>query len=89
MCLAVPGQLTEWIERESVFAEGVVEFAGVRRRTNLACVPDVSVGDFVLVHAGVAISRIDAAEANRILQTLGEVDFDAPDDPVTNTEDVS
>ena len=66
MCLAVPGQLVEWIERESPFAEGVVEFAGVRRRTNLACVPEAVVGDFVLVHAGVAISRIDADEAQRI-----------------------
>ncbi|MCA9141382.1 MAG: HypC/HybG/HupF family hydrogenase formation chaperone [Planctomycetaceae bacterium] len=78
MCLAVPGQLVEWIERESPFAEGVVEFAGVRRRTNLACVPEAVVGDFVLVHAGVAISRIDADEAQRILRTLEEIEFDQP-----------
>lgn len=74
MCLAVPGKLTEWIERTPPFAEGFVEFAGVRRRTNLACVPDAVVGDFVLVHAGLAISRIEAAEADRILRTLDEID---------------
>ena len=73
MCLAVPGKLIEWIERELPFAEGMVEFAGVRRRTNLACVPEVVVGDFVLVHAGVAIGRIEAEEAERILTTLEEI----------------
>lgn len=74
MCLAVPGKLTEWIEHEPPFAEGIVEFAGIRRRTNLACVPEVRVGDFVLVHAGVAISRIEADEAARILKTLEEIE---------------
>jgi hydrogenase expression/formation protein HypC len=78
MCLAVPGKLTQWTERESPFAEGIVEFAGVSRRTNLSCVPDVVVGEFVLVHAGVAISRIDAEEAERILQTLEEIEFEPP-----------
>ncbi len=78
MCLAVPGKLTEWIEREPPFAEGIVEFAGIRRRTNLACVPHVAVGDYVLVHAGVAISRIEADEAARILRALEEIDFDEP-----------
>lgn len=80
MCLAVPGRLAEWIEREPPFAEGIVEFAGVRRHTNLACVPEAVVGDFVLVHAGVAISRIDAGEAARILKTLEELARDAPKD---------
>ncbi len=80
MCLAVPGKVIEWLERESPFAEGIVEFAGVRRRTNLACVPDVAVGDFVLVHAGVAINRLETDEAEHILQTLEEIDFNSPSD---------
>lgn len=80
MCLAVPGRLTEWIAREPLFAEGIVEFAGVRRRTNLACVPDVSVGDYVLVHAGIAISRIEADEAARILRALEQIEFDVSSD---------
>jgi hydrogenase expression/formation protein HypC len=91
MCLAVPGRLAEWIEREPPFAEGIVEFAGVRRRTNLACVPDVVVGDFVLVHAGIAISRIDADEAERILKTLDEIEFeqlgDKPESMSRSSED--
>ncbi|MBI2480255.1 MAG: HypC/HybG/HupF family hydrogenase formation chaperone [Planctomycetia bacterium] len=78
MCLAVPGRLTEWIEREPPFAEGVVECAGVRRRTNLAFVPQAVVGDFVLVHAGIAISRIEADEAERILRTLEAIELDSP-----------
>ena len=43
---------------------------------SLACVPEASSGDYVLVHAGVAISRIDAAEAAKVLAALGELDLD-------------
>ena len=89
MCLAVPGKLTEWIERESPFAEGMVEFAGIRRRTNLACVPEVIVGDFVLVHAGVAISRIEADEAARILETLKEIEDELPSDDSASLMDAA
>lgn len=67
MCLAVPGQLVQWIQRDSVFARAVVEFAGVRRECQMACVPDAEIGDFVVVHAGIAISRIDQDQADQAL----------------------
>jgi hydrogenase expression/formation protein HypC len=62
----------DWIEKEPPFASATVEFAGVRRQVNMALVPEARVGDYVLVHAGVAISCIDAAEAQSVLETLRE-----------------
>jgi hydrogenase expression/formation protein HypC len=73
MCLAVPGKVIQWVERESPFAAAAVEFGGVRRQVSMACVPEAAEGDYVLVHAGIAISRIDAAEAERVLSTLAEL----------------
>jgi hydrogenase expression/formation protein HypC len=75
MCLAVPGKVIEWLEREYPFSAATIEFAGCRRRVHMACVPEADPGDFVLVHAGIAISRIDAQEAERMLQTLDEIEF--------------
>jgi len=74
MCLAVPGRVVEWIDRDPLFATALVEFGGVRRRVCLACVPDVQPGEYVLVHAGVAIARIDAEEAERTLAVFEELE---------------
>lgn len=74
MCLAVPGQVVEWLERESPFSQAVVVFGGVRRQVNMACVPEANVGDYVLVHAGVAITLVDAEEAGRLLRALESMD---------------
>jgi len=63
MCLAIPGQIVQWQERDSVFASAVVDFGGVRRPVSMACVPDAAEGDYVLVHAGFAIQRVDQEEA--------------------------
>ena len=70
MCLALPGRVVEWIDRDPLFARAQVEFAGVRRECHLACVPDAEVGDYVVVHAGIAISRIDAKAAERLLKEV-------------------
>jgi hydrogenase expression/formation protein HypC len=70
MCLAVPGRVVEWVERESPFASASVEFGGVRRQVSMVFVPEALVGDYVLVHAGVAISRMDEAEAARTFEML-------------------
>ena len=78
MCLAVPGRIVELSEREPPFASAVVEFGGVRRTVSVACVPEATEGDFVMVHAGVAISRVNAEEAQRVLDTLRELDLDEP-----------
>jgi len=76
MCLAVPGRIVELLEAEPPFASAVVEFGGVRRAVSVACVPEAGLGDFVMVHAGIAISRVDAEEAARVLSALEELDLD-------------
>jgi hydrogenase expression/formation protein HypC len=89
MCLAVPGLVVEMLDTETPFTCAVVEFGGVRRRVSLACVPEAGQGDYVLVHAGVAISRINAAEAAKVLEALEQLDLneelsDQPDLAPTN-----
>ena len=74
MCLAVPGKVVRWLDREPLFARAEIEFEGVRRVCHMACVPEAEVGEFVIVHAGVAISRVDADEAQRILDELRGLD---------------
>ena len=75
MCLAVPGKLVSWIDRDAPFARAMVEFAGVAREVSMQCVPEASEGDYVLVHAGIAISQVNADEATRILQPLDDLDL--------------
>ena len=74
MCLGVPGKVVEWLDRDPVVGRALVEFAGVRRACHMACVPEASEGDYVIVHAGVAISRVDAEEAQRVFQLLAQLD---------------
>ncbi len=73
MCLGIPGQVINWINRDPVFGRAEVEFDGIRRVCHMACVPDAAVGEYVVVHAGIAISRIDATEAQRVLKELGQL----------------
>jgi hydrogenase expression/formation protein HypC len=73
MCLGVPGLVLERSQPGEDLAFGVVEFAGVRRRVCLACVPEATPGDYVIVHAGIAISRVDPVEAQRVFAYLNEI----------------
>jgi hydrogenase expression/formation protein HypC len=70
MCLAVPGKLLRWIDRDPILAVAEIEFGGVSRACHMACVPTAREGDYVIVHAGIAISVIDAVQADRLLQEL-------------------
>jgi hydrogenase expression/formation protein HypC len=79
MCLAVPGKIVQLTEAAPPFSSAVVEFGGVRREVSVACVPEAVVGDYIMVHAGIAISRVDADEAARVLRTLEELDLDEPE----------
>lgn len=77
MCLGVPGRVVRWIERDGLFAQAEVEFAGVTRVCHMACTPGVAEGGYVIVHAGVAIAEIDEAEAQRLFDELAALqDFD-------------
>ena len=66
MCLAVPGQVMT-IE-DDLLRTGTVSFAGVTKSVSLAMVPEAQVGDYVIVHVGFAISKLDEAAAHRSLE---------------------
>jgi hydrogenase expression/formation protein HypC len=66
MCLAIPGKLTAKTEEAGMLSRRV-EFGGIERMACLDFVPDAQVGDYVLVHVGFAISRIDEEEATKTL----------------------
>jgi hydrogenase expression/formation protein HypC len=72
MCLGIPGEVVEIREQDGVRI-AKVRFGGVSRDVCLECVPDAVVGDFVLVHVGFALSRIDAEEAARTYAVLLEL----------------
>lgn len=72
MCLAVPGKILETEERDgSRIAK--VQFGGITRQAFLNFVPEAEVGDYVMVHVGFALSRVDAAEAARTYRMLEEL----------------
>lgn len=79
MCLGIPARLVEIVD--PLGPTGKVEIAGVRRTVNLACVvddehpPAALLGNWVLVHVGFALSRIDPEEAQRTLDLLASVDL--------------
>lgn len=74
MCLAVPGKLLTIEGDDPLTRQGRVAFAGVVRPANLAYVPEAKTGDYVLVHAGFAITVIDEAEALKTLGYLAEIE---------------
>jgi hydrogenase expression/formation protein HypC len=72
MCLGVPGKVVEK-EREHDVLMGKVDFGGVLKRVCLEHVPEVKVGDYVLVHVGFALNTIDEDEARRVFEFLAEM----------------
>src|SRR5258707_3649004 len=73
MCLGIPGKVVETYHEHDVLM-GRVEFGGIFRRVCLEHVPEVRVDDYVLVHVGFALSRIDEAEARRVFAFLEGMD---------------
>ena len=74
MCLAVPGRVVSILGEDPAFRSASVDFCGIRKSVNLAFTPEVQLGDYVLVHVGFAISRVDEEEAHRTfryLETIG------------------
>jgi hydrogenase expression/formation protein HypC len=72
MCLGVPGQIVETYEKDGL-PMARVSFAGIIKEACLAYVPETQVGDYVLVHVGFALSRIDEQEAQEIFTYLEEI----------------
>lgn len=76
MCLGIPGQIVEVIpnEKHPNFCEGRVSFGGVMKTISLAYAPEATTGDYLIVHAGFAISVIDKTQAQRVWQYLDEME---------------
>lgn len=72
MCLAVPGQVKEIFEAAGT-RMGRVNFAGITKEVCLAYLPDISVGDYTIVHVGFAISKIDEESAKQTLQMFHDL----------------
>lgn len=81
MCLAIPGKVVETYDQRGMLM-AKVQFGGIMREACLEYVPDTQVGEFVLVHVGFAIGKIDEAEAEKTYQALRDLDqlneLDAP-----------
>ena len=73
MCLAIPGKVVEAFDQRGL-RMARVQFGGITREACLEYVPETQVGDYVLVHVGFAISRVDEAEAERTYEPLRELD---------------
>jgi hydrogenase expression/formation protein HypC len=73
MCLAIPGKVIE-IEAETQPKMGKVSFGGIQKRICLEWVPDVKAGEYVIVHVGFAISKMDEKEAMETLKLFEEID---------------
>lgn len=71
MCLGIPGSI-ESIQADCPLRSGTVRFGGLTRDVVLAYVPEAEVGDYVIVHVGFAISKIDETEAKRVFDYLEE-----------------
>jgi hydrogenase expression/formation protein HypC len=76
MCLAVPGRVVSITEEDGLgLRRGRIDFGGVLKEACLAYTPEASVGDYVLVHVGFALSVIDEVEAHKIFETLAQLNM--------------
>jgi len=73
MCLGIPGKVVE-IRDDGPMRMAIVDYGGARKEACLAYVPEVGLGDYVIVHVGFAISQLDEAEAMRTLELLRMID---------------
>jgi hydrogenase expression/formation protein HypC len=71
MCLAIPGRIIEMVDEANGLAK--VDVSGVRRNVNIALLDDAGVGDYVLIHVGFALSKVDEKEAEETLRMLQEL----------------
>lgn len=74
MCLAVPGRIISISGEDPLSRIGKVDFGGVLKEASLAYVPEAGVGDYVIVHVGFALSRLDEEEANKVFEYLREME---------------
>ena len=73
MCLAVPGKLLKITSTEPLQRAGDIQFGSVIKNANLALVPSAAEGDYVIVHAGIAIATVDEEEARKVIDYLMQI----------------
>jgi hydrogenase expression/formation protein HypC len=78
VCLGVPGKIIEITDSEELTRSGRVDFEGLRREVNLALVPEAGENDYVIVHAGIAISVVDEQEARKVFEYLHTLEEEIP-----------
>jgi len=74
MCLAIPGKIESISGDDPMTRMGKVNFGGILKEACLAYVPEAKVGDYVIVHVGFALSRLDEAEAHKVFEYLKEME---------------
>ena len=74
MCLAIPGKIESISGDDPLSRMGKVNFGGVLKEACLAYVPEANVGDYVIVHVGFALSRVDEAEAQQVFEYLRQME---------------
>jgi hydrogenase expression/formation protein HypC len=74
MCLAIPGKVASISGADPITRMGKVDFGGVVKEASLAYVPEAKVGDYVIVHAGFAISQLDEQEAASVFEYLRQME---------------
>jgi hydrogenase expression/formation protein HypC len=74
MCLAIPGKIVRITLDDPLMKMGKVNFGGILKEINLTYVPEAKLGDYVIVHVGFAISRVEEREAQRVFEYLRQMD---------------
>lgn len=87
MCLAVPGKIIAINEGDPLFRIGTVDFGGITREVNLGCVPEAEVGNYVIVHVGMALSIMDEATAMQARDDLRKLVETSPSSDPTIPSD--
>ena len=73
MCLAIPGKILSISGDDQLTRVGRIDFSGVVKQASLAYVPEVKIGDYVIVHVGFALSKVDEAEAEKVFEYLKQM----------------
>ena len=74
MCLAIPGKVVSISGDDPLTRLGKINFSGVIKEASLAYVPEVAIGDYVIVHVGFALSRVDEDEAQKVFEYLRQIE---------------
>lgn len=74
MCLAIPGKIERITGDDPLTRMGQVNFGGILKEASLAYVPEAQVGDYVIVHVGFALSRVDESEAQKVFEYLKQME---------------